>query len=202
VVLGGEDAQVTISGYDMVICADSGYRRISTQGQRPTHLIGDMDSLDEASLADAAARGIDIIRYPEEKELSDGEAALLLAIEKGSTEVTIMGTLGSRSDHLLSTYLLLSRIPKGTKGELRIGDDRILLVREGETVDIQGECRIISLVPYCEGTVISTLGLRYHLDRETLEYGTTRGIHNEKVGPAASVEVLSGGAFLIISEGV
>jgi thiamine pyrophosphokinase len=184
--------------YDIVVCADSGYERLMP-GRRPDYLVGDMDSIPPHMLEEARRMGVRTIVHPVDKDLSDGEAALMLAIAEGADDVTIEGTLGDRSDHLLSTFQLLHAVPRGTDCRLRLGSDMIFLVREGETRVLHGPNRIISVVPSCEGAMVSTRGMRYELDRELLPLGSTRGIHNEPTQDDPSLTVHSGAAFLVVS---
>lgn len=198
VVLGGGADPVRTDTYDIVICADSGYGRL-LPGKRPDYLVGDMDSIPPHMLEEARNSGVRTMVYSIDKDLSDGEAALNLAIAEGADEVTIEGTLGDRSDHLLSTFQLLHVVPRGTECRLMLGSDVIFLVREGETRVLNRPTRIISVVPSCEGAVVSTRGMRYELDRQSLPLGSTRGIHNEPTGPCPSLTVHSGAAFLVVS---
>jgi thiamine pyrophosphokinase len=198
VVLGGGSDEVPTDGYDLVICADSGYMRLQ-RGKRPDYLVGDMDSIDPRSLEGAKNAGIRTILYPAAKDLSDGEAALNLALSERADDITIEGTLGDRSDHLLSTFQLLHIVPRGTACRLKLGADMILLVREGEELEIPEPAPIISLIPSCEGVVVSTSGMKYDLRSEILPMGTTRGIHNEPTGGKVGLTVHAGSVFLVLS---
>ena len=200
VVLGGGSDAVRTDGYDLVICADSGYSRL-LPGERPDYIVGDMDSIDHRSLERAKKAMIKMIIYPSDKDRSDGEAALKLALAEGADDITLEGTLGDRSDHLLTTFQLLHTVPKGIACRLKLGNDRIMLVREGEDMVITHDAPIISLVPSCEGCVVSTKGMRYDLRSEGLPLGTTRGIHNEPAGRAPTLSVHSGSVFLVLSGG-
>jgi thiamine pyrophosphokinase len=198
IVLGGGDDSIYVSGFDMVICADSGYRRLSERGQA-THLVGDMDSLDTSMIREARDLEVDIRLFPIDKDLSDGEAALIVAIEEGADEIVIEGTMGDRSDHLLSTFFLLQAVPTHVKASLHMGNDTIILLRPGPPVVMNDPPRVISILSATEEVKVSTWGLRFSLSGEILKKGSTRGIHNEAVSELPKVQVLEGMAFLILS---
>jgi thiamine pyrophosphokinase len=201
VVLGGGSDLVEVGGYDLVICADSGYSRLKP-GYLPTHLVGDMDSISPEDLEIAMAKGIATSIHPAEKDFSDGEAAISLALSEGADDLTIEGTLGNRTDHLLSTFALLHIVPATVRCRLRIGSDLIYLIRSGEEMTLKGPPPIISLVPACGGCVVSTFGTKYDLDREELGLGSTRGIHNEPVSESPRITVHSGAVFLVLCSSV
>ena len=198
VVLGGDRDNVRIEGYDLVICADSGYERLR-KGDRPTHLVGDMDSIGASALKEAVSSGIILSIHPKEKDLSDGEAAVMTAISEGADDITIEGTFGDRSDHLLSTFHILHLIPRGIASRIRLGKDVISLIRGGEKVTIEEPPRVISLIPASTGTTVTTEGLKYALRCEKLDLGSTRGIHNEPSSERPSLTVHSGSVYLVLS---
>jgi len=141
-----------------------------------------------------------VIVHPRHKDLSDGEAALHLAIAAGASDITIEGTLGERSDHLLSTFHLLHLVPDGISGRLHLGKDTITLLKPGRRV-IRDPPPLISLLPASEKVRITTQGLLFPLRDEWLTMGSTRGVHNEPASGEPWVEVSDGMAYLILSPG-
>lgn len=202
VVLGGSTEPVNTAGYDIVICADSGYSRVMDSGRKPDHLVGDMDSLDPGLLERAMNEGIDIVRYPLDKDISDGEASLKLAIDSGADLIVIEGATGSRSDHLISMFNMLESIPQNIEAWLHIGGDRIRLVRGGEWLELSDPPPVISLLPVTEDVLLRTDGLRYDLDGEKLHRGSTRGIHNEALSPTPRIKVIKGALLLVLSSSI
>ncbi|MDG6223950.1 MAG: thiamine diphosphokinase [Candidatus Thermoplasmatota archaeon] len=202
VVLGGSIEPVDTAGYDIVICADSGYSRVLGTGRRPDHLVGDMDSLDPGLLERAVTEGIDIVRYPIDKDISDGEASLKLAIDSGADLIIIEGATGSRSDHMISMFQMLESVPQDIEAWLHIGGDRIRLMREGQWMELTDPPPVISLLPVAEDVRIKTDGLRYDLDGEKLLRGSTRGIHNEASSPKPRIEVIQGSLLLVLSRSI
>ncbi len=64
---------------DYLIGADGGTRHILALGLRPDAVVGDLDSLEAETVAELAASGVEIERYPVAKNQTDLE----LAIERG-----------------------------------------------------------------------------------------------------------------------
>jgi thiamine pyrophosphokinase len=141
-----------------------------------------------------------VIRFPEEKDLSDGEAAIGVAIEEGANDITIEGTLGERTDHLLSTYHLLRMVPETIDARLHIGNDTISLLGPGKH-SISEAAPIISILPMTLMAKVRTEGLKYALIGEEIALGSTRGIHNEPASVQPMVEVIEGYVFLILCSG-
>src|SRR5581483_5490047 len=81
---------------DLVIAADGGALPLVRAGRRPDIVIGDMDSLDQVTLAGLAEQGAELRRYPREKDETDLELALLHAAALGATAIDVLGALGGR----------------------------------------------------------------------------------------------------------
>ena len=77
-----------------VIAADGGFARARAVGLRPTLLVGDLDSLAPGLVEEATAAGVDVRRAPVGKDESDTELALLAAVERGATRITVLGAFG------------------------------------------------------------------------------------------------------------
>jgi len=186
---------------ELLIAADGGAGWLEEIGRRPDILVGDLDSVDPAVVRRLAAAGTEVIRHPAEKDASDSELALGVALERGADEVVMLGALGGgRLDHELANLLLLAD-PELPGRDLRI-------VRAGTTVRVLagraslelgcGPGSVVTLLPVggnAQG--VATRGLRYPLDGETLRVGRSRGLSNEVVEAPASVW-LGAGTLLVI----
>ncbi|MEO1749051.1 MAG: thiamine diphosphokinase, partial [Pseudomonadota bacterium] len=83
-----------------VIAADGGIRHAEALGFQPDLWVGDFDSSDSALAI--TFKHIERIEFPFEKAASDGELAVFEAIERGATDIVLVGALGGkRSDHVL-----------------------------------------------------------------------------------------------------
>ena len=159
----------------------------------PHVLIGDLDSLDDATRAWCEQARVETIRHPRDKNETDLELALDLAMTRGATEITILGALGGRFDQMLANVLLLVK-PAQAHIAARIAgaDFDAWLVWERATIrGCIGET--VSLIPLTERVEgIVTEGLLYPLRNETLHLGAARGISNELIAERAEVACARG----------
>ncbi|HEX7492407.1 MAG TPA: thiamine diphosphokinase [Candidatus Limnocylindrales bacterium] len=196
-----------MDGIQLVVAADGGWEKATTIGIRPDLLVGDGDSLPEGRFAELAAEGVAIERAAVAKDESDAELAIQAALLRGATHVTIVGALGGgRLDHALANIGLLA-LPNPADAEIELLDEttRVRLLRapdeRGRSVTYRlvgpvGE--LVSLLPQGMPAVgVTTAGLLYPLNDETLEPGPARGLSNVATAAEASVTLRSGCLLVI-----
>lgn len=190
-----------------IVAADGGARHASGLRLPIDRWVGDGDSLGEDEIAELVAAGIPVDRVPADKDQSDTELAILAALERSATAIAILGALGGpRIDHALANLTLLS-MPAlaGVDVRLVAADARVRLLRAptaaGSPVSVEMDGRVgdlVSLLPVGGDAVgISTAGLAYPLDDETLPDGLTRGLSNRRTAPTARV-TLGAGRLLVV----
>ena len=183
------------------IAADSGLDVARAIGLGIDVVIGDMDSVDPNSLTDAADEGTEIVTHPRDKDATDLELAVDLALSSGSTELVILGGHGGRLDHLVANTLLVASVPGHVTVTWRFGTTTVHPVDADRPLQISGaRGDVVSIVPI-HGDVrsVTTRGLRWQLERDTLRAGSTRGISNEMTADTARVTV-AGDVALVIHE--
>ncbi len=182
---------------DLVIAADSGYDHLLAMGVRPHLLLGDLDSISPAALADARNAGIPLETFPAEKDYTDTELVLREAVVRGARCMLACGVFGNRLDHTLANVLLLAS-PALRDTDVRLLDERqeVRLVRGDVHLRTQpGET--ISLLPVGgEVRGVTTTGLYYPLSDATLQTGPALGISNVATGEEAAVSLTSGSLLL------
>ena len=87
----------------VIIAADGGYRHV--EGKNVIAVIGDLDTLKRIP------ENVKLIRYPVEKNATDGELAIEYAVAEGVTELNIYGGLGGKPEHVAGNLNLLARSP-------------------------------------------------------------------------------------------
>lgn len=185
---------------DIVICADSGYIKAVEASLEVDHLVGDMDSLPPSYLEDARRSGVDILVHDRDKDLSDGEIALRLAMALECESLFITGGKTGRWDHVIST-LYLPFLSDGWKElEIWLDMDRILLLRSGDSKEFNRKWKVVSLIPVENGCIVTVEGLKWPLRSEKIELGSTRGIHNEPIGDRFKINCEKGSLFVILSD--
>lgn len=182
-----------------VIAADSGLDVARIIGLSVDVVIGDMDSVDPASLVEATALGAEIVTHPSDKDATDLELAVAAAIDSGATELIILGGHGGRLDHLIANTLLIASVPDDVTVTWRFGTTTVRPVDATRPVHLTGRSGdVVSIVPLGTDVAgVTTRGLRWPLDAETLHAGSTRGISNEMTGDRASVTVEAHVALVI-----
>jgi thiamine pyrophosphokinase len=189
-----------IDSADYVIAADGGGVVLHAQGRAPHLLIGDLDSIDDASYAFFRTAGTEIRQYPREKDETDLELALLAAVANGAHDIALFCVLGGRWDHTLATIAMLS-MPMLKDINVRIYADGQVLSLIRDAMRIQGTIGdIVSLLPMTP-TVngITTTGLAYPLNDATLYFERSRGVSNVLTAHEATVVIRDGLLLLVQS---
>jgi thiamine pyrophosphokinase len=191
----------------LIVAADGGWDKAVALGLRPHLLVGDADSLPEARFVALAAEGVAIERSPAAKDESDAELALLAAVSRGATDVTILGALGGkRFDHAVANVGLLELPAQGAVHvELLDGSTRVRLLRapapDGDPVSCALSARpgdLVSLLPLGRPAIgVTTAGLLYPLNAEDLPPGPARGLSNVCIAADASVTLRNGHLLVI-----
>jgi thiamine pyrophosphokinase len=199
IILGGASEIPKKRANDIVICADSGFIAAMDHTIEVDHLVGDMDSIPSSYLRTARDHGVEIHEYSTDKERSDGEIAMEMAIDKGYDEIIISGGKDGRFDHVLSTLYLPFLLKDGVDVEIWIDQDRILLLKEGRKESFSGKWKVVTILPLQEGCRVSTEGLKWALRSESIDRGSTRGLHNEPTEDSFSIHCEAGSIFVILS---
>ena len=188
-------------GGDLAIAADTGYETAMALGERVDVLLGDFDSLagrPEDMLRDTAT---EIIRVPTEKDDTDTQLAVEEAIRRGAEEIIIIGGLGGRLDHTLSTLAILEDLhARGVYATLTDGQSRVRYLRSSSTLIARSGYKYLSVLAadaLVKGVDIE--GCKYPLKRATLRRERQFAVSNELTGNVAFVSVRRGGVFIIES---
>lgn len=197
-----------LSEADLIIAADSGYNNASRLGVRPGLLLGDLDSIDRKKLAPDELEHIEKIIVPAIKDDTDTQLAVDTALSRGADEIYIIGGLGGRLDHTLSSVFLLEYIAdRGADAVMTDGQSRVRVMKTaGEPVSLMipktfdgtdgfKYLSIVSLTDECEGVRIS--GVFYPLDGVTLKRSYSYAVSNEITSYHAEI-TLARGTMLVI----
>jgi thiamine pyrophosphokinase len=187
---------------DFIIAADGGARHGWALNLTPQLAVGDFDSLSGAELEKLEQAGVALKRFPRDKDETDLELALLEAARLGAEKICVFGALGGRLDMTLANLQLLTH-PALThvSVEVRAGAQTAWLLRppggalHGQVGDT------VSLLPLGGAAGgITTHGLRYPLNGETLAVGPARGVSNVLTQLEAYVELRAGLLLIIHTE--
>jgi len=186
---------------DLIICADGGARHLYNSGIKPDVLIGDFDSITPYILEEYKKTGVEIIKYPVRKDMTDTELAVECAVSRGAGRIFIAGAFGTRIDHTLSNLQLLHRLlDSGLEGVLIDENNTVYLIEDRIKIKRKENYKLslIPATPVVEG--IYTGGLAYPLVDAVMKMGTTVGISNEFTSDEAWVSIRKGRLYVVVSK--
>jgi thiamine pyrophosphokinase len=180
---------------DLIIAADGGTHHCQALQITPHIIIGDFDSIPDEIVSAYEQASVKTIQYSRQKDETDLELAIQLALKQNADEVYIIGALGARWDMTLANILLMA-YPGFATLRIHLLDGRqvFLLLRGKEQVRITSQAgELISLIPLAgDAHGVTTHGLEYPLKDESLIFGSPRGMSNVFLRDQAQIELKDG----------
>lgn len=189
------------NAYSMIIAADRGLLAADMLGILPDYIVGDFDSVPAGLLDKYNRMSAPVKTFPSEKDKTDTQLALELALMYDPSAIDIVGATGSRLDHVLANlHLLILPLQLGIKACILDGNNKLYLSDKSFSIDkVNQYGDYVSLLPFTpEVTGLTLRGFKYPLNLITLTAGSSLGISNEIVQDMAYVEFKSG--ILITAE--
>ena len=170
---------------DWVIAADAGYRHASRYGIPVDLAVGDFDSLGEAP------KHSNIVKLHAEKDDSDTQHALDIALQRGYRDFRMYGMLGGRQDHAWANILLLGYLlDRGAHGRIVGEGVRIFAIRNESITLSPLESGIVSVFALGgEARGVTIEGLKYELRSRSFGRSPSHGLSNECIGKPARIAV-------------
>lgn len=192
---------------DLVISADSGYLTACRLGVKTDLLLGDFDSLGEPK---DLPPHVECLRVPAEKDDTDTQLAVSVALQRGADEIVIVAGLEGRVDHTLSLLAIAEDLwemrDKKKKRPRRIpciitnGKNRVRFVRNSGVILLREQYRYFSVLAADERLRgVSLEGCKYPLKNATVLRTRQWAVSNEIVGNCALIEIRKGGAWIVES---
>ncbi len=191
--------------FENVIGVDSGLEFLFDYGISPTHIVGDFDSarpgLEEYYRGKG---GIELRHFDPEKDSTDTQIAIELALELKSNSIVILGGTGSRLDHVLGNIQSMM-LAKTVGVDCCMVDEhnRIRLIAENTVLKRKNQYgRFVSLIPLT--TIVDgvdLIGFKYPLCNHTFTSTQSAGlgVSNEIVDEKGEIHIKSGILILIES---
>lgn len=172
-----------------IICADSGADGLYKYGYVPNVLLGDFDSIDKEVLNYYTNKKCNIAEYKAEKDFTDTEAAFNEALKCEPSEIIFLGCTGSRLDHVLANFGLLSRC-LSLNIKACLVDENNLITLHNKSFEVNGTFGdTFSLQSFGETVKnLSILGAKYPLYNYDLSFGDPRTVSNEFLNNTVSIQ--------------
>lgn len=181
---------------DHVIVADGALAAMDRTGLLFQSLVGDFDTIAPELLKKYEHRlGLYVERHIPEKNETDSELAVRIAMKKKPTQIMILGATGGRMDHAIGNiHLMYQCMKQGIPCAIYDEWNKIQLIEKEAVLEKKTAYgTYVSFLPFFESAQNVTLkGFRYPLTHATLEKGTTLAISNEIEADKASVTVEKG----------
>ena len=195
--------------YDYIIAVDGGLCALYELNITPTDIVGDFDTVEPELLSRYAdSKRVRIHRYNPQKDNTDSEIAVEMAVGYGSGRIDILGGTGGRLDHTIGNVRLLGLIYRAARGACRAflydSNNRARLV-DGECIITKEEeyGKYISVLLYTQlADGITLEGFKYPLRDHTMDLfqTPTLGISNEITGQHGRIRVKKGVLLVIESK--
>ena len=187
--------------YSMVIAADHGLNAADRLNIKLDFIVGDFDSVSEPILRKYQEISTPIKTFPTEKDKTDTQIAIELALMHNAGEIHIVGATGTRLDHVLANIHLLL-LPMHLKIDTFLLDpyNKIYLKNKSFTIQKKNQFgEYISLLPFSDRVSGLTLtGFKYPLNHITYSTGSSLGISNEIKAEEALIQISEG--ILVVIE--
>lgn len=184
---------------DIVICADSGYLNAQSMGVKVDILVGDFDSL-----GDVPCDAGEIVRVPREKNSTDTQLAVDVALERGADEIVIVASTGGRCDHALSSLAILEYLwDKRKPAYIVNGQNRVRFFRDSGVILIRSQYKYFSVITLDKvAKKVSIEGAKYPLKNADIARGVQFAVSNEIVKNAALISVRRGSVYVVESRDI
>lgn len=175
----------------VVVCCDGAVSGLLSFGREPDFIVGDMDSISPELLTRFEGKTF----RSDDQETNDQTKALLFCLDRGWSNIRILGSTGFREDHSLGNMALLSDY-------LEMGAEAIMITDHGMFIPINRSSSFtsvpgqqISLFSLTPQVPVTTAGLKYPLDHRPL-LSWWQGTLNEALGEEFALS-FSEGRFLV-----
>jgi thiamine pyrophosphokinase len=190
-----------LGSFDLVVAADAAGEWCVSLGRVPDIVIGDFDSAADGAADRLQAAGAHVIRLSRDKDVSDLDAAVEVAIDRGATAVTLTAAFTGRVDHTLSAFGSLSRAAaRASAGARDPGWSATVATPDRRfEADLAVGTLFSVLSPTGAGGVTIT-GASFPLDGHDLGSLSSRGVSNEALGGTVRVSVTLGVVMVVVMD--
>lgn len=187
--------------HDCIIAVDKGIEALHELNIKPNYIVGDFDSVNKEIINIYRNENIPIQQHNPEKDYTDTELGIKLAISLKSTKISVVGGIGTRLDHTLANIHILKHcLDNDIVCEMLDEHNKVYLINHNFQIEkSKAFGKYISIIPLTtEVSGITLKGFKYPLKDYTLAIGKSLGISNEIEDDYADIDLKEG--ILIVIE--
>ena len=188
----------TIEDADLIVCADTAYLAAQKENITPHAVIGDFDHAEHEEKLDGMEK---VLRFSSIKDDTDTMLCVKYALNRGASEIIIVGGIGGRLDHTFANIQTLSYIRKhGAVGTILDGDHAVMTVDSHATLT-KGSyyyASVFALDPVCRD--ITLKGFKYEAEHIDLVSDFPLGVSNEITSDTAEITAGEGTLLVILAK--
>ncbi len=192
-----------IEGYDLIACTDGAFHYLKDKNfpfGKLDFVSGDFDSISDLRnvIQQTENAKPEIINTPNQDK-TDFEKALEILFEKGMKNVDVFGGSGKEMDHFLGNLSVAFRFKNQI--EIKFFDDfsEYYFIHNELTIN-NIKNKMISLYPFPTAENITTKGLNWELDNESLNMTSRIGTRNFAKEDEISIRYNSGSLLIFIGK--
>jgi thiamine pyrophosphokinase len=185
----------------ILLAADGAAAFLTREGLVPHAVVGDFDSLDEGLAVALADQGVELIRHPVRKDVTDGELAVEEALRRGAGELVLAGATGAL-DHTLGHLAILRRLASRGVAARMVAPHlaATVLIAQAEVTLASPAGVRVSLAPVGADAVVTLEGLDYPLFRGVLPADACLGLGNHVVTAGEARIIVHDGTVIALVE--
>lgn len=178
------------SKYEVICATDGAYEYLKENQIQPHFISGDFDSLT------FLPEGIETVPTPDQN-FTDFDKILQILWDREYKNIHVYGASGKEQDHFLGN--LHSALQWQKKLNITFFDDHGQYFFGNKEIHLSN-ClnKTISLLPFPTATNITTHGLLYPLQNETLTFGTKIGTRNKAIKKEVDISFETGELLIFI----
>lgn len=176
--------------YTEIIAVDYGLMAADRLNLPLDFIVGDFDSVSDEIIEKYRDYIVPIVTFPSEKDMTDTEIAIAMALSHNASAIDLIGATGSRLDHTLANlHMLLMPLEAQVSACILDSNNKIYLQKNNFTIrknEQYGD--YISFLPFNGDVYGLTLeGFKYPLHEIHLTAGESLCISNEIIEEEAKV---------------
>ncbi|NMO95944.1 thiamine diphosphokinase [Paenibacillus lemnae] len=191
-----------IEASDYIIGADRGALFLIEHGIKPHIAVGDFDSISKEQLEQVRIMSGDTMTCdPIQKDLTDTELAMDIALNRKPEQILIIGATGTRMDHTLANIQMLTRgVEQHVQTSIVDLNNYITLTNSSCMIEDKGYTYVslLPMTPVVTGIYLE--GFQYPLYNATLHLGESLGISNRLTAERGTIKIDDGLLLIIQSK--